>query len=149
MDGQGDRLTPHTEAASAGEAEYKRKHVQLRVAGVHCHRTTFDESSSKGRYWHMGYPPVDQNRRTPRRGMAVSYTHLDVYKRQGVKCRAHCTSITGTTNHLGRKCVTQATRSNTLTVYKQNACISNGTKLTGHTTMSPQIEFKNELNEKW
>ena len=52
---------------------------------------------------------------------------------------AHCTRVTGTADRLLGKCVTQTPRSNTLLFTKKNACVSNGTMLTGHTTMSSQI----------
>ena len=56
-----------------------------------------------------------------------------------VKCRTLCTSVVETTNRLESKCVTTFSRSNTLTIYKQNACASDCTILIGHATMSSQI----------
>ena len=75
----------------------------------------------------------------------ISFTHSKSERKRhvinlgGVEYETHCNSITGTADRLKSEGVTQATRSNTLTVYKQNACVSNGTKSTRHATMSPQI----------
>ena len=55
----------------------------------------------------------------------ISFTHSKSERKRhvinlgGVKRRTHCNSITETADRLESECVTQATRSNTLTVYKQ------------------------------
>ena len=55
-----------------------------------------------------------------------------------VQCTTLCISVTETTNGLLSKCVTQTPRSNTLLFTNKNACVSNGTMLAGHATMSSQ-----------
>ena len=58
----------------------------------------------------------------------------------GVKCSTHCTSITGTTHSLLSKGVTQTSRSAPSLFTNKMRALVTAKKLTGHATMSPQIE---------